>query len=61
MPRISQCVDYEGELTMIIGRRCHHLRDSDDVRPYAFGYTCLNDVTARYLQKLDVQVTGERL
>jgi hypothetical protein len=61
MPRISQCADYEGELTMIIGRRCHQLRDSDGVRPYALRYTCLNDVTARDLQKLDVQVAGESL
>ena len=57
MPRISQRVDYEGELAMIIGRRCYQLRDSDDLQPYILGYTCLNDVTARDLQKLDVQFT----
>ena len=57
IPRISQRVDYEGELAMIIGRRCHQLRDSEDVQPYILGYTCLNDVTARDLQKLDVQFT----
>jgi 2-keto-4-pentenoate hydratase/2-oxohepta-3-ene-1,7-dioic acid hydratase in catechol pathway len=57
LPRISERVDYEGELAMIIGRRCYQLRDSDDVRPYIVGYTCLNDVTARDLQKLDVQFT----
>jgi len=57
MPAASQRVDYEGELAMIIGRRCAQLRDSDDVRPYILGYTCLNDVTARDLQKLDVQFT----
>jgi 2-keto-4-pentenoate hydratase/2-oxohepta-3-ene-1,7-dioic acid hydratase in catechol pathway len=57
LPRISQRVDYEGELAMIIGRRCYQLRDSDDVHPYILGYTCLNDVTARDLQKLDVQFT----
>ena len=57
IPPISQRVDYEGELAMIIGRRCSQLRDSDDVRPYILGYTCLNDVTARDLQKLDVQFT----
>jgi 2-keto-4-pentenoate hydratase/2-oxohepta-3-ene-1,7-dioic acid hydratase in catechol pathway len=57
MPRISGRVDYEGELAMIIGRRCYQLRDADDVRPYILGYTCLNDVTARDLQKLDVQFT----
>jgi 2-keto-4-pentenoate hydratase/2-oxohepta-3-ene-1,7-dioic acid hydratase in catechol pathway len=57
MPRISQRVDYEGELAIIIGRRCYQLRDTDDVQPYILGYTCLNDVTARDLQKLDVQFT----
>ena len=57
MPRISERVDYEGELAMIIGRRCFQLRDTDDVQPYILGYTCLNDVTARDLQKLDVQFT----
>jgi 2-keto-4-pentenoate hydratase/2-oxohepta-3-ene-1,7-dioic acid hydratase in catechol pathway len=57
MPRISQRVDYEGELAMVIGRRCYKLRDTDDVQSYIVGYTCLNDVTARDLQKLDVQFT----
>jgi 2-keto-4-pentenoate hydratase/2-oxohepta-3-ene-1,7-dioic acid hydratase in catechol pathway len=57
LPRISQRVDYEGELAMIIGRRCYQLSDSDDVQRYILGYTCLNDVTARDLQKLDVQFT----
>jgi 2-keto-4-pentenoate hydratase/2-oxohepta-3-ene-1,7-dioic acid hydratase in catechol pathway len=57
IPAISQRVDYEGELAIIIGRRCFQLRDSDDVQPYILGYTCLNDVTARDLQKLDVQFT----
>ena len=57
LPRISQRVDYEGELAIIIGRRCYHLTDNEDVSPYILGYTCLNDVTARDLQKLDVQFT----
>jgi|SRR5271154_221519 len=57
MPRISQRVDYEGELAIIVGRRCSQLRPSDDVQPYILGYTCLNDVTARDLQRLDVQFT----
>src|SRR5277367_1004050 len=57
MPPSSQRVDYEGELAVIIGRRCSQLRDSDDVRPYILGYTCLDDVTARDFQKLDVQFT----
>jgi 2-keto-4-pentenoate hydratase/2-oxohepta-3-ene-1,7-dioic acid hydratase in catechol pathway len=57
LPAISKRIDYEGELAVIIGRRCRHLRPNDDVKPYIAGYTCLNDVTARDLQRLDVQYT----
>ncbi|HVA72429.1 MAG TPA: fumarylacetoacetate hydrolase family protein [Candidatus Limnocylindrales bacterium] len=53
----SERVDYEGELGIIIGRTCARLRNSDDVRPYILGYTCVNDVTARDLQQKDVQFT----
>jgi 2-keto-4-pentenoate hydratase/2-oxohepta-3-ene-1,7-dioic acid hydratase in catechol pathway len=53
----SQRVEHEGELALIVGRRCSHLKDSDDVLPYLLGYSCLNDVTARDLQKSDVQFT----
>jgi 2-keto-4-pentenoate hydratase/2-oxohepta-3-ene-1,7-dioic acid hydratase in catechol pathway len=55
LPPYSQRVDYEGELAVIIGRRCAHLGDTDDPLSCVFGYTCLNDVTARDLQKSDVQ------
>jgi len=54
---LSERVDYEGELAIIIGKRCARLKPSDDARPYILGYTCLNDVTARDLQKKDVQFT----
>ena len=54
---LSQRVDYEGELGVVIGRRCYRLRDNDDVRPYILGYTCVNDVTARDLQEKDGQWT----
>ena len=54
---LSQRVDHEGELAIIIGRRCSHLSDTESVWPYILGYTCLNDVTARDLQKKDVQYT----
>jgi 2-keto-4-pentenoate hydratase/2-oxohepta-3-ene-1,7-dioic acid hydratase in catechol pathway len=57
LPAISQRVDFEGELAVIIGRRCHALRDGHDVSRYIAGYTCLNDVTARDLQKRDGQWT----
>jgi 2-keto-4-pentenoate hydratase/2-oxohepta-3-ene-1,7-dioic acid hydratase in catechol pathway len=54
---LSQRVDFEGELAVIIGRRCSQLTAAADVAPYILGYTCLNDVTARDLQKADVQFT----
>jgi 2-keto-4-pentenoate hydratase/2-oxohepta-3-ene-1,7-dioic acid hydratase in catechol pathway len=56
-PKISQRVDYEGELGVIIARSCRHLGPDDDVRPYILGYTALNDVTARDLQEKDGQWT----
>jgi 2-keto-4-pentenoate hydratase/2-oxohepta-3-ene-1,7-dioic acid hydratase in catechol pathway len=57
LPPISQRVDYEGELAVVIGSRCSHLRTGEDIRPYIFGFTCLNDVTARDLQQQDGQWT----
>jgi len=57
MPRISKRVDYEGELAFIVGRRCSHPQPTEDIAPYIVGYTCLNDVTARDLQRLDGQYT----
>ena len=54
---LSQRVDYEGELGVVIGKRCYRLREGDDVRPYILGYTCVNDVTARDLQEKDGQWT----
>jgi 2-keto-4-pentenoate hydratase/2-oxohepta-3-ene-1,7-dioic acid hydratase in catechol pathway len=53
----SQRVEHEAELALIVGRRCSHLKDSDDALSYLLGYSCLNDVTARDLQKSDVQFT----
>ena len=52
---LSQRVDYEGELAIVVGKRCYQLTQSDDVRPYIVGYTCLNDVTTRDLQNRDGQ------
>lgn len=56
-PKISQRVDYEGELCVVVGKTCYHLGPDDDVRPYILGYTCLNDVTTRDLQTKDGQWT----
>jgi len=55
LTKFSQQVEHEGELALVIGHRCSHLRDSDDALSYLLGYTCLNDVTARDVQKADVQ------
>lgn len=54
-PKISERVDYEGELCVVIAKTCHQLPPEEDVRQYILGYTCLNDVTARDLQKKDGQ------
>ena len=51
---ISQRVDYEGELAVVIGRLARRVRAEDAVK-YILGYTCANDVTLRDLQKMDDQ------
>jgi 2-keto-4-pentenoate hydratase/2-oxohepta-3-ene-1,7-dioic acid hydratase in catechol pathway len=55
-PAMSQRVDYEGELGVVIGKTCSQVTEGQ-AREYIFGYTCLNDVTARDLQKKDGQFT----
>jgi 2-keto-4-pentenoate hydratase/2-oxohepta-3-ene-1,7-dioic acid hydratase in catechol pathway len=55
-PTMSEQVDYEGELGIIIGKRVHHI-NPDTTKPYILGYTCFNDITARDLQKKDGQWT----
>jgi 2-keto-4-pentenoate hydratase/2-oxohepta-3-ene-1,7-dioic acid hydratase in catechol pathway len=56
-PKVSERTDYEGELGVVIARRCHLLTETDDVRSYILGYTCINDFTARDLQNKDGQWT----
>jgi 2-keto-4-pentenoate hydratase/2-oxohepta-3-ene-1,7-dioic acid hydratase in catechol pathway len=56
-PKVSERTDYEGELGVVIARRCRQLTEGDDVRPYILGYTCVNDFTARDLQNKDGQWT----
>ncbi len=57
MPALSRRVDFEGELAVVIGRNCRNLRPGDDARGYIRGYTLVNDVTARDIQKSDGQWT----
>jgi 2-keto-4-pentenoate hydratase/2-oxohepta-3-ene-1,7-dioic acid hydratase in catechol pathway len=54
-PKASELIHYEGELAVIIARSCFRLPRGADVRPYIHGYTALNDITARDLQKKDSQ------
>ncbi|MCS7239370.1 MAG: fumarylacetoacetate hydrolase family protein [Thermoguttaceae bacterium] len=46
LPRVSQEVDYEGELVVVIGRSGRYIPE-DQAREYIAGYTCGNDVSAR--------------
>jgi 2-keto-4-pentenoate hydratase/2-oxohepta-3-ene-1,7-dioic acid hydratase in catechol pathway len=55
-PVISSFVSYEGEQGVVIGRRARHV-PAAEAQAYILGYTCVNDVTARDLQKKDVQFT----
>jgi 2-keto-4-pentenoate hydratase/2-oxohepta-3-ene-1,7-dioic acid hydratase in catechol pathway len=57
LPAVSQRVEHEGELAVVIGRQCRRVSDAENPLDYVLGYTCLNDVTARDLQKRDVQFT----
>jgi len=55
-PRQSEDVQFEGELAVVIGRICRDVPVSR-VADVVYGYTVGNDVTARDLQKKDVQFT----
>lgn len=49
-------VDYEAELGLVIGRTARHV-PADRAHEYVAGFTCVNDVTDRGLQRRDVQYT----
>jgi 2-keto-4-pentenoate hydratase/2-oxohepta-3-ene-1,7-dioic acid hydratase in catechol pathway len=51
-PPQSRRVDYEAELAIVIRRRCRNV-PSARAREHVLGYTCLNDVTARDLERRD--------
>ncbi len=57
IPEQSAQVEHEGELGIVISRECRKLYAKDDPFDFVFGYICLNDVTARDLQRQDVQFT----
>jgi 2-keto-4-pentenoate hydratase/2-oxohepta-3-ene-1,7-dioic acid hydratase in catechol pathway len=56
MPKISRRVDYEGEIAVVIGKKCKNVK-REEAMDYVLGYTCFNDVTARDLQSRDGQWT----
>lgn len=53
---ITDKLDYETELAVVIGRPCDHVKP-EDVFDHVFGYTIVNDVSARDLQHAHVQYT----
>jgi 2-keto-4-pentenoate hydratase/2-oxohepta-3-ene-1,7-dioic acid hydratase in catechol pathway len=56
---LSQHVDHEAELAVVIGRRARRVR-REEALAYVLGYTCANDVTARDLQERDGQWTRSK-
>jgi 2-keto-4-pentenoate hydratase/2-oxohepta-3-ene-1,7-dioic acid hydratase in catechol pathway len=57
MPAVSERVDFEGELALVIGRHATKLKADANWRMFVRGYTLADDVTARDLQKKDGQWT----
>jgi len=55
-PAQAQRVDYEAELAVVMQDQCTHV-EPEAVLEHVAGFTCLNDVTARDLQKKDMQWT----
>jgi 2-keto-4-pentenoate hydratase/2-oxohepta-3-ene-1,7-dioic acid hydratase in catechol pathway len=55
IPEYSSQVEHEGELAIIIGKTCKDLSSESEAFSYVRGYSCLNDVTARDLQRKDGQ------
>lgn len=56
IPAMSQRVDYEAEVGIVMKKRCKNVLPSEALQ-YVLGCTCVNDVTARDLQKIDGQWT----
>ncbi|MFP5206826.1 MAG: fumarylacetoacetate hydrolase family protein [Acidobacteriota bacterium] len=57
LPRLSERVDFEGELALVVGRRARKLPQDADWRQVIRGCTIANDISARDLQKKDGQWT----
>ena len=57
LPAVSERVDFEGELALVIGRRTRNLKPDANWRSVVRGFTLANDISARDLQKKDAQWT----
>ncbi|GAB3230164.1 fumarylacetoacetate hydrolase family protein [Glycomyces halotolerans] len=57
LPAVSDQVEHEAELAVVIGLPGARGVDKENAAAAIFGYTCANDVTARDLQRKDVQFT----
>lgn len=57
IPPQSKQVEHEGELGVVIGKTVKNLSEDENPLASVLGYICLNDVTARDLQRRDVQFT----
>ncbi len=58
-PKASSQVEYEAELGVVIGQRAKEV-PAEEAEKVILGYTCVNDVTARDLQKKDIQFTRSK-
>lgn len=56
LPTVSETIDWEAELAVVIGRRAKRVSEAEAL-DHVFGYTLMNDVTARDLQRKDGQWT----
>lgn len=59
IPPDSSDVQHEAELGVVIGRRCKDVSE-DEVPSVVFGFTCLNDVTARDIQRKEKHLTRSK-
>ena len=56
-PKLTAQLDYEVEFAVVIGKRLSSAAAAEEVMPATFGYTLLNDVSARDVQFKDNQIT----
>jgi 2-keto-4-pentenoate hydratase/2-oxohepta-3-ene-1,7-dioic acid hydratase in catechol pathway len=59
IPPDSTDVQHEAELAVVIGRRCRNVPEAE-VPSVVFGFTCLNDVTARDIQRKEKHLTRSK-